>query len=125
MKKTLLIALALCLGAVASQAQGLVSIAVTGTYFATTNNGTVSGKAFGTGSTGYYYELLTSANTSLPSSANQIQTPSNLALWSDTGVFGTSGTTGLNAGKITSGTAVTANNWVAPSGSAYDDTQSY
>jgi len=131
MKKSLIIAAALTLGAVASQAQGLVSINLSGGSLVSTNGAGGIGKAYGATTSGYYFELLTSASTTLPSTDNQLASSggtvnaSALAAWSDTGVGAAGAQSALSAGKITAGTSVSANNWVAPSGAAYDDTQSY
>jgi len=127
MKKTLIVASLIALGAVVSQAQGLVSISLTSGNLVTTNTGTgnaslgiaagQSGKAYGSGAAGFYYELLVSSTAQPDITA----TSSSIGSWLDTGVFGTSGATTLNAGKITSGTSVAANNWPAPSGATYDN----
>jgi len=127
MKKTLIIASVLALGAIASQAQGVVSISLGGGNLVSTNtltgnasagvNAGLIGKAFGSGAAGFYYELLVSTT----SQADVTAQSSGIGSWLDTGVFGTSGTTSLNGGKITSGAGVSANNWPAPSGAVEDD----
>jgi len=117
MKKLLIIASVLALGAIASQAQGTVSISLGGGNLVSTNDGTHIGKAYGSAAAGFYYELLVST-TAQPDITSQ---STSIGSWLDTGVFGTSGTTALNGGKITSGAGLTANNWTAPSGAVEDD----
>ncbi len=126
MKKITVIAALALISSIPSFGQGLVSIGLTsGTLVTTNSSQNVSGKAFGSGATGFYYELLVSSNTGQSSTANQLNgSASNLALWTDSTVAGTSGATGLNAGKITSGTSVSATGTVAP-GSSYDNSFSY
>src|SRR5882757_8602596 len=119
MKKTLIIASVLALGAMVSQAQGLVSISLTAGNLVTTNSGglngltTASGKAYGAaGATGFYYELLVSSSAQ----PDITSTSTGIGSWLDTGISGTAGTTGLNAGKITAGTSVptTGSTWATP-----------
>jgi hypothetical protein len=125
MKKTLIIASVLALGAIASQAQGLVSISLGGGTLVNTNTGAglgniqpgQVGKAYGSGTAGFYYELLVSSTAQPDLTASG----TSLGNWLDTGVFGTSGISALQGGKITSGASVTANNWPAPSGATEDD----
>lgn len=126
MKKILLITSVIALAAVTGYSQGLVSINLGGGALVSTNSASnVSGKAYGSGATGFYYELLVSSNTGQSATANQLNgSASNLALWTDSGVSGTSGATGLNAGKITSGTSVAAAGTTAP-GATYDNEFSY
>jgi len=119
MKKTLIIAAALVLSVVASQAQGLVSISLTGGILASTNtSGSVSGKIVGTGVNGYYFELLYSSSLGATTAADITQA-GNLAQWTDSAVFGNSQSS-LNAGKIQSGASVAAAGWTAP-GASYDN----
>jgi hypothetical protein len=89
--------------------QGLVSIADSGSgLLVSTNTGSISGKA--TGSSAYYFELLVSTNLAMPASANNlIGNPANLALWTDSGVTGVTGTGVLNAGKILAQSSAVAN----------------
>ena len=125
MKKTLILAAALVLGTVASQAQGLVSIALTsgllvstnGSIYAGPSNGT--GKAFGSGTQAFYYELLFSNGSEAISASPVTSSSTGIGGWTDTGVSGISGATSLNAGKITSASA-TVNAWTAP-GATYDN----
>jgi len=125
MKKTLIIASVLALGAIVSQAQGVVSISLGGGNLVSTNTGAgyqtvqpgLVGKAYGSGAAGFYYELLVSATAQPDVTA----TSTGIGSWLDTAVFGSSGTSSLNAGKITSGAGVAANNWPAPSGAVEDD----
>jgi len=119
MKKALIIAAALGLGVVASQAQGLVSISLTGGNLVTTNSGTASGVIFGSGTAGYYFELLFSS-TLTATSAGNIMNTNNLAQWTDSGVSGASFPTALNKGKINALGSTTANGWTAP-GASYDN----
>ena len=122
MKKILTIAAVVALGTVASYSQGLVSISLTGGALVSTNTtGNVSGKANGGGN--FLYELLISSNLNLPATNNQIQNAANLAVWSDSGVSGTTGAA-LNAGKITAVGSASATGWTAP-GVSYDDPMSY
>jgi len=121
MKKALVIAATLALGIVASQAQGLVSISLTGGILASTNGsagGFGTGKIAGTGTAGYYFELLYSASLTATTAADITQT-GNLGQWTDSGVFGAS-QSALSAGKINSGSSVAANGWTLP-GTAYDN----
>jgi len=119
MKKILLATAAIALGTIAGYSQGLVSVNSSTTSVVTTN-GATAGKATGTGN--YFFELLYSSNTSISPSANNVSIPSNLALWTDSGVEGGIGT-GLSAGRITGGTSVSAAGWTLP-GATYDNARS-
>jgi hypothetical protein len=122
MKKALLITVALALSVIASQAQGLVSISLTGGILASTNGAAIglgTGKLFGTGTAGYYFELLYSGNLAA-STAGDVTLTGNLAQWMDSGVFGSS-QSALSAGKINSGSSVAANGWTVPAGATYDN----
>jgi len=130
MKKVLIIASVVALGAMVSQAQGLVSVSLTSGNLVSTNTGTgyaanqiaagVTGKAYGpSGAAGFYYELLVSTTAQPDVTAAS----SSIGSWLDTGVSGVAGLSGLSAGKITAGTSVGANNWTAPSGAVYDNTR--
>jgi hypothetical protein len=126
MKKILTIVAVVALGAMASYSQGLVSIALTGGTLVTTNSGgssPVSGKAYGSGASAFYYELLI-ASPSIATTANNITSAANLALWSDSGVSGVSGATSLHSGWITSATSASATGWAAP-GASYDNEMAY
>ncbi|MDR3459814.1 MAG: PEP-CTERM sorting domain-containing protein [Verrucomicrobiae bacterium] len=119
MKKILLIASVVALGAMVSQAQGLVSINLGGGNLVSTNSALGAiGKALGSGTTGFYYELLYSTS----SQGATTSASTGVGSWVDSGVFGTSGATGLHAGWITSGTSVAATGWTAP-GATYDNTR--
>jgi len=129
MKKTLIIASVLALGAMVSQAQGLVGINLSAGALVSTNTGLgnaganiaagVTGRAFGpAGAAGFYYELLVSTT----SQADVTAQSSSIGSWLDTGVSGVAGATGISAGKITAGSSVAANNWPAP-GATYDNTR--
>lgn len=123
MKKTLILASALILGAIASQAQGLVSISLGGGNLVSTNGGIYglgTGKAFGSGTQGFYYELLFSNGSEAVSASPVTSASTGLGGWTDTGVFGTSGISSLTAGKITAGASSTVNAWTAP-GATYDN----
>jgi len=120
MKKALIIAAALSLGVVASQAQGLVSIALGSGNLVTTNSSSnVSGTIVGSGTAGYFFELLYSSNLSATSAGN-ITTNGNLAAWTDSGVSGASFPTALNKGKINAVASAAANGWTLPDAS-YDN----
>jgi hypothetical protein len=122
MKKILTIAAVVALGTVASYSQGLVSISLTGGSLVSTNTiASVNGKANGGGN--YLYELLISPNLTLSGTDNQIQIPADLAVWTDSGVSGTTGAA-LTAGKITAVGSASATGWAAP-GVSYDDPMSY
>lgn len=115
MKKIATLVIALSLGSILAQAQGTITLANTSVDLAYTNNGVVSGKLFGN----FYFTVLDSTSLSLASSATNLSNPSSLALWTWTGVTGTSYATSLNAGK-TQGSATAAANWGAPTGSFYN-----
>jgi hypothetical protein len=126
MKKILTIVAVVALGAMASYSQGVVSIALSGGTLVTTNSGgssPVSGKAYGSGTGAFYYELLI-ASPSIATTANNITSAANLALWSDSGVSGVSGATSLHSGWITSATSASATGWAAP-GVNYDNEMAY
>jgi hypothetical protein len=131
MKKTLIIASVVALGAMVSQAQGLVGINLSAGTLVSTNTGTgyaasqiaagVTGKAYGSGAAGFYYELLVST-TSQP---DLTSASTSIGSWLDTGVFGSSFATGVNAGKISAGSSVatTGSTWATPSGAVYDNSR--
>jgi len=111
MKKIIAIAAVAALGTVATYAQGLVSIN-NNTSIVSTNNGGVLGKAVGAGA--YSFELLFANLTTLPASATNINgNAGTLALWTDTGVSGTSGA-GLSAGHLSSAASQNVAAWTAP-----------
>jgi len=128
MKKILTIAAVVGLGAMASYAQGLVSIIDTGasTLVSTNGGGAAVGKLTGPNASQYYFELLDSTSTTLASTANQIYGNAvNAALWTDSTVTGQN-STGFNAGHIGAAASAAANNWApAVSGSVYAAPDSY
>lgn len=131
MKKLVLTSLAMAAGVTLSHAQGTISLNTTAAEVYT--NGASIGEGIGAaaGSSQYDYEVLdmtSSAYAALTSGQQAgvydlIANESDLSLWTDSGV---SGTTGLQAGSIKSATTSTANNWAAPtSSSGYTSAASY
>jgi len=119
MKKILALTALVAMGAIATYAQGLVSIAQSTAIVST--NGPTIGQITGTGA--YAFELLYSTDLTLTSAANAINgSPSTLALWTDSTVTGINGT-GLNHGKITASASAAATGWTAP-GLTYDNQRS-
>jgi len=126
MKKILTIAAVVGLGALASYAQGLVSISDTGSSTLLSTNGANIGQGSGVMNAGnasaYYFELLDSTSTTLASTANQIYGNAvNFALWTDSTLTGQNGFGISNKGKLTAPAGgANANNWApAVNGSVY------
>jgi len=120
MKKIFTIGALVAVGAMASHAQGLITISQTSAVIKTNTTANVTGNVSGTSA--YTFEALYSSNLSLNSTNNQVLNPANLSLWTDTGVSGVNGT-GLNAGKLTSAASAAATGWTVP-GAVYDNQRS-
>jgi len=132
MKKILTIAAVVGLGALASYAQGLVSISDSGSGTLISTNGAAlgqgSGVLNGANASQYYFELLDSTSTTLASTANQIYGNSvNFALWTDSTLTGQNGFGISNKGKLTAPTGgANASNWApAVSSSVFGAPDSY
>jgi hypothetical protein len=136
MKKTILTSLAVISCAFLSQAQGLISLqeTTTGTVF---TNGPVLGEGNGPVSkspSSYYYDVLdmTAASWAGLTPAQQagaqnlLANPSDVALWTDSGVTGINATlTGGGISGLGGTTGTTAANWAAPTDNTYDSAPSY
>jgi len=127
MKKLVLTTVALVAGVFLIHAQGLVTINA-GTKGTVETNGVTEGAASAAYG-GYDVELLdmTSAawaslsGTQQAGAANIFSNPSDLSLWTDSGISGATGT-GLSSGEINglgAGAGTTAANWGAPGGTTY------
>jgi hypothetical protein len=131
MKKLVLTAMALAAGITLSHAQGTITISSTAAVVFT--NGATSGAAFGGAAGAYSYEVLAMTSTAFAGLSGQQQAgvysllanQSDISLWSDTGITGTSTT--LHQGGISSTATTTANGtWAAPtSGAGYSTAPSY
>jgi hypothetical protein len=131
MKKLVLTALALVAGATLSYAQGTITMAATAQVVYT--NGATTGVAIGAANGAYSYEVLAMVSSSYTGLSgaqqagayNLLLNQTDISLWSDTGITGTSGT--LHQGGITSTATTTANGtWAAPATAAgYNTAPSY
>lgn len=131
MKKLVLSTLALAAGTILSFGQGAI-ILYTTSPLVTTNNLGHTGAAVGTGT--YSFEVLDMTSTAYAALTGNQQTgiyslisnPSDVALWTDTGVSGAS-FSALHAGGINAASAgVTAANWAQPTpNTSYSTATSY
>jgi hypothetical protein len=131
MKKLVLTSLAVVASAVLVHAQGLVSLAATVKGVVDTNGASIGeGTGAATGLDAYYFELLDMtasqwaglSGSQQTGADNLLANPSDLSLWSDSGISGNTSGLGTQAGEITAlgGSAgTTAANWGAPTGSSY------
>jgi hypothetical protein len=126
MKKLVLTSLSLVVGAALVQAQGTISLQETQAGTVQTNGATAG---LGTGNvgkaaSGYYYDVLDMTQTSWAGlssgqqtgAGNLLANPSDISLWTDSGVTGINGT--LTAGGITglgAASGTSAANWAEPS----------
>jgi hypothetical protein len=127
MKKLIVTALTLVMGAALTRSQGIVSLqfGVSGTVY--TNTPSASGPIHG-GLNAYYFEALDMTQSQWNSltagqqaaAANILENPSAVSLWTDTAISGANytvangGVTGLGGAAGT-----TAANWGAPTGASY------
>lgn len=127
MKKLVLTSIAALVGATLVHAQGTVTLQQLTTGLVWTNSSTGSGQITQPGGS-YFYEVLDMTSASWTGlSANQqaaatnlLANPSDVSLWTDSGVSGSDPNIGTGAKSgISGGVSTVASNWGAPQGATY------